>query len=63
MNTTSFAETLLRLLKDDGYKVSIIFGKMDKSERDEYIDKFRKGEIAVIITTDMLSRGFDMPTI
>jgi superfamily II DNA/RNA helicase len=36
---------------------------MERDERDEYIEKFRKGEIQVVITTDLLSRGFDMPTI
>jgi len=33
---------------------------MTKEERDEYIEKFRKGEVNTIITTNLLSRGFDM---
>lgn len=33
---------------------------MSKEERDEYIEKFRQGEITTIITTNLLSRGFDM---
>jgi ATP-dependent RNA helicase DDX19/DBP5 len=32
-------------------------------ERDEQINKFRKGESTIVIITDLLSRGFDMPTI
>jgi ATP-dependent RNA helicase DDX19/DBP5 len=63
VNTKNFAEILYDLLRKDGYKATIIFGKMERSERDEYIDKFRKGEVQVVITTDLLSRGFDMPTI
>jgi len=51
------------MLRAEKYKVHIIFGSMGKDERDEYIEKFRKGEIQVVITTDLLSRGFDMPTI
>ena len=27
------------------------------------IEKFRKGERTIVITTDLLSRGFDMPEI
>jgi len=27
------------------------------------IEKFRKGEIAVIITTNMLARGIDVPEV
>lgn len=63
VNTLNFAETLHRLLKQDGYKAVIIFGRMGKEERDEYIEKFRVGEATIVITTDLLSRGFDMPTI
>lgn len=36
---------------------------MDNSERDEYIEKFRKREISVVITTNMLSRGLDVPEV
>lgn len=51
------------ILKRAGYKANIIFGKMDKEERDEYVEKFRNKEINIVITTDLLSRGFDLPTI
>ena len=27
------------------------------------IEQFRKGEVTIVITTDLLSRGFDMPEI
>ena len=47
-------------MKKDGYLVAIIFGKMTREERDEYTKKFRDGEIKVIVTTNLLSRGFDM---
>jgi superfamily II DNA/RNA helicase len=60
VNTLKFAEFLFMKLKDDGYKCAIIFGKMSKEERDEYIEKFRTGAISTIITTNLLSRGFDM---
>ena len=63
MNTLNFAETLFYDLKKDGYKCALIFGRMTKDERDEYIEKFRKGDISVIITTNLLSRGFDMQQI
>ena len=34
---------------------------MGHEERDEFIKKFRDLEISVIVSTDMLSRGFDVP--
>jgi ATP-dependent RNA helicase DDX19/DBP5 len=36
---------------------------MTPEERDEYVEKFRKGEISVVITTNLLSRGIDVPEI
>ena len=43
--------------------VALIFGDMSNEEREEYIEKFRVGSIHTIITTNMLSRGFDMHNI
>lgn len=63
VNTTKFAEVLFNLLKQKGYKPFIIFGKMSRDERDEYVEKFRTKQLNVVITTDLLARGFDMPTI
>jgi superfamily II DNA/RNA helicase len=40
-----------------------MFGEMSKEERDLVMDKFRKLEVNVIITTNMLARGIDVPEI
>ena len=34
---------------------------MSKEERDETIEKFRNQEIHVLITTNMIARGIDVP--
>ena len=47
-------------LLQHGYKVFILMGgDMAASNRDETIKKFRNGEIQILITTDVLSRGYD----
>ena len=47
------------LLKD-GYKVFILMGgDMALANRDETIRRFRNGEIQILITTDVLARGYD----
>ena len=52
------------MLREKGYKPSLIMGgQMENAERDRQIERFRKGEDTMVITTDLLSRGFDMPTI
>ena len=60
VNTLNFAEMLFDNLTESGYKVAIIFGRRSREERDEYVEKFRNGEVNTIITTDLLARGFDM---
>jgi len=59
----NFAETLFNVLKKDGFKASILFSKMEKSERDEIMLKFRERRINVLITTNLLARGIDVPEI
>lgn len=52
------------MMKEAGYKCAVIFGgAMGRDERDEYITKFRKREVNVLITTNILARGIDIPTI
>lgn len=40
-----------------------MFGDMSNEERDEMMAKFRHGEVNVIVTTNMLARGIDVPEI
>lgn len=63
VNSKKYAETLFDILRAASLQVVIIFGKMDNQERDEMIEKFRTGKIAVIITTNMLARGIDVPEV
>lgn len=63
INTKAFAESVHQMMRKHGYKSMLIFGDMSAEERDETIRKFRNGEISVIITTNMLARGIDVPEI
>ena len=40
-----------------------MFSRLTKEERDDCCNKFREGAINVIIATNLLSRGFDMPCV
>lgn len=51
------------MMRREGFKSAIIFGNMSPEERDEMIEKFRAGQIHVIITTNLLARGIDVPEI
>ena len=55
-NVVKLQQNLLK----NGYKVYILMGgDMAAANRDETIKKFRNGEIQILITTDVLSRGYD----
>ena len=63
INTRFYADKLHQMLRKEGFKSTIIFGDMSPEERDEMIAKFRTGEVSVIITTNLLARGVDVPEI
>ena len=44
----------------DGWKCTAISGEMEMSIRDTVVNEFREGKTSVLITTDVLSRGFDV---
>jgi len=47
-------------MKNCGFDVSQLHGDMNQIERGEIMKNFRFGEIKVLITTDLLSRGIDV---
>lgn len=63
VNTKKFCETVKNILRKNNYKAAIMFGDMSPEERDETMLKFRNCEVNVIITTNMLARGVDVPEI
>lgn len=63
VNTKTFCELVHNKLNKENFKSTIMFGEMTREERDEMMEKFRKQEVNVIVTTNMLARGIDVPEI
>jgi len=60
VNTREGTKKLQENLVKKGFKVFILMGgDMDPSERDRTIENFNKGNIQILITTNVLARGFD----
>ncbi|CCH43922.1 hypothetical protein BN7_3477 [Wickerhamomyces ciferrii] len=57
------ANILYKKLKMEGHQVSILHSDLETSERDKLIDDFRFGRSKVLITTNVLSRGIDIPSV
>ncbi|CAR24489.1 ATP-dependent RNA helicase DBP5 [Lachancea thermotolerans] len=63
VQTKQTANVLYAKLKQAGHQVSILHGDLQASERDRLIDDFREGRSKVLITTNVLARGIDIPTV
>jgi len=58
-NTRRRVEFLGDELRAQEFTCSLIHGSIPQSERNEIISSFKLGESRVLITTDLLARGFD----
>ena len=47
-------------MNSHGFKCTSLDGKMEPSERDRVVREFRDGLTKILISTDVLSRGFDV---
>jgi ATP-dependent RNA helicase DDX19/DBP5 len=59
VRTRNSAKMLHKSLVDFGYEVTSIQGALQTEERDAIIKEFKDGLTQVLISTDVLSRGFD----
>ncbi|KAL1353287.1 hypothetical protein HN51_017238 [Arachis hypogaea] len=59
VRTRQSAKMLHKSLVDMGYGVTSIQGALDHEERDKIVKEFRDGLTQVLISTDVLARGFD----
>ncbi|KAG0130080.1 P-loop containing nucleoside triphosphate hydrolase protein, partial [Tuber indicum] len=56
------ASEIQRRMEDDGHKVSTLHSAQEGPERDKAAHAFRSGKTKVLIATDVLARGIDVPT-
>ncbi|KAF7683528.1 ATP-dependent RNA helicase DBP5 [Astathelohania contejeani] len=57
------ADNLRKRLELDKYTVSSIHGEMDVKEREKVVDDFRNARTKILISTDIFSRGMDIPQV
>lgn len=59
VNNVASAERLHHYLNENGMETVVIHGKIDDAQRHEIIKNFRLGRSRILISTDLLARGFD----
>ncbi len=57
------AEMVEREFRQHGVRTGVIHSKITKTQRDATLEAFSKGEIEVLTNVDVLTTGFDEPTI
>lgn len=57
------ADRISRMMIDSGLDVSTLHSTLKGVERDEVMERFRRQESRVLITTNVLARGVDVPSI
>ncbi len=54
---------LHRSLQKHGFSVAALHGDMDQSARMAALDQFRKGELPLLVASDVAARGLDIPEV
>lgn len=62
-NTIRKVEWLEQNLKQNNFPITTIHSNMTQIERDNVVKDFRDGKTRLLLTTDLLSRGIDIPQV
>ena len=57
------SEKLAKLLTSWGFSVGAIHGNKSQNQRERTLQDFRKGDIEVLVATDVAARGLDIPEV
>ena len=63
LDTVAEADQVSKMLVDEGFTVSTLHGRIEAENRDSIMDAFRRGDTKFLVTTDVLSRGVDVPAV
>lgn len=61
--TKKGANTLTGILNSRGYAADTLHGDMSQRERDNVMERFRRGNVKILVATDLAARGLDVDII
>jgi len=62
-NTKKKVDELTLQLQARGYFVDALHGDLKQSQRDKVMNKFRNGNIDILVATDVAARGIDVENV
>ncbi|WP_395679157.1 ATP-dependent RNA helicase RhlB [Dokdonella sp.] len=63
LNTKIAAEKVTRSLERQGFTVATLSGDVPQAKRERLLGKFQKGEIEILVATDVAARGLHIPDV
>lgn len=54
-------EDVFKYLEEYGFSVNMIHGELSQGHRNRVMKAFREGELRILVATDLLARGLDVP--
>jgi ATP-dependent RNA helicase DeaD len=61
--TKKRTQRLASELKQEGFRTITIHGDLSQGERDNAMHKFKKGIVDILVATDIVARGIDVPAV
>lgn len=62
-NTIRKVDWLKENLEKNNFTITCIHSKMTQTQRDDIVKEFREGRTRLLLTTDLLARGIDIPDV
>ncbi|CAE7332910.1 DED1 [Symbiodinium natans] len=59
----NLADTLAKRLQSEGFKANVMHGGKSQESRLNTLEDFRNGKVKLLVTTDVMGRGLDIPGI
>lgn len=63
VNSKAKCDELEERFRNENYTIDSIHAGMEQSDRDYIMDKFRRGDIRILLSTDLLARGIDVSAV
>ena len=63
INTKAMAERVTRALERNGHRVATLSGDVPQAKRERLLARFQKGDIELLVATDVAARGLHIPAV
>jgi ATP-dependent RNA helicase DeaD len=63
VSTKQRTQKVFQYLKEDGFKTTMIHGDLSQKQRNYAINRFRNGSENILVATDIVARGIDVPAV